>query len=42
MADAVRVLVKYREPVQPNPVWKDAYAAGLRRFEANVRSAVAG
>ncbi len=40
--DAVRVLVKYRDPVQPNPAWKDAYAAGLRRFEENLRAAGAG
>ena len=40
--DAVRTLVKYRDPVHPNPAWKDAYAAGLRRFEDNLHAAGAG
>jgi sugar (pentulose or hexulose) kinase len=40
--DAVRVLVKYRDPVQPNPAWKDPYVTGLQRFEQNLRAAVVG
>jgi xylulokinase len=40
--DAVRTLVRYRDPIQPNPAWKDAYIAGLRRFEEELRTAVAG
>ena len=32
-ADAVAVLVKFREPVAPNPAWRAAYQDGLRAFE---------
>jgi sugar (pentulose or hexulose) kinase len=37
-ADAVRVLVKFREPVEPVPGWRDAYREGLRLFEERVRA----
>jgi xylulokinase len=40
--DAVKTLVKYRDPVAPNAAWKDAYVAGLRKFEEQLRSAVPG
>jgi sugar (pentulose or hexulose) kinase len=33
VADAVAVLVKFRDVVQPNPQWQATYAEGLRRFE---------
>ena len=32
-ADAVAVLVKFREPAAPNPAWRTAYREGLRAFE---------
>jgi xylulokinase len=31
-ADAVAVLVKFREPMAPNPAWRAAYQEGLRAF----------
>ena len=31
-ADAVAVLVKFRDSVAPNPAWRDVYAAGLKTF----------
>jgi sugar (pentulose or hexulose) kinase len=36
VADAVPVLVKYREPVAPNPAWRQAYADGLRAFQGRL------
>jgi sugar (pentulose or hexulose) kinase len=33
VADAVAVLVKFRDPVLPNPAWRDAYQKGLTVFE---------
>lgn len=33
VGDAVARMVRYREPVSPNPGWREAYAAGLERFE---------
>jgi sugar (pentulose or hexulose) kinase len=33
VADAVAVMVKFREPVDPNSQWRPAYQEGLRRFE---------
>jgi sugar (pentulose or hexulose) kinase len=33
VADAVAVLVKFRTPVAPNPVWRSAYQQGLHGFE---------
>jgi sugar (pentulose or hexulose) kinase len=36
VADAVPVLVKYREPVTPNPAWRQAYADGLRAFQGRL------
>jgi sugar (pentulose or hexulose) kinase len=33
VADAVKVLVKFRDPVQPKPEWGEAYRAGLEQFE---------
>jgi sugar (pentulose or hexulose) kinase len=38
VADAVSQLVKFREPVSPNPAWRAAYAEGLRRFEERLRA----
>jgi hypothetical protein len=37
VADAVPVLVKFRDRVNPNPAWRDAYRDGLRRFEQALR-----
>jgi sugar (pentulose or hexulose) kinase len=36
VADAVPVLVKFRDPVAPNPGWRQPYAEGLRAFEARL------
>jgi xylulokinase len=33
VADAVAQLVKFREPVAPNPSWREAYRVGLQAFE---------
>jgi MYXO-CTERM domain-containing protein len=32
VADAVAVLVKFKDRVQPIPAWREAYRAGLRVF----------
>jgi xylulokinase len=32
VADAVAQMVRFRETVEPNPAWQDAYAKGLRKF----------
>ncbi len=37
-ADAVAVLVKFREPVAPNPAWRTAYRDGLQAFERWLQS----
>jgi sugar (pentulose or hexulose) kinase len=36
VADAVPVLVKFRDLVTPNPAWRQAYADGLRAFQARL------
>jgi sugar (pentulose or hexulose) kinase len=36
VADAVPALVKFRDPVSPNPAWRQAYADGLRAFESQL------
>jgi sugar (pentulose or hexulose) kinase len=36
VADAVATLVKFRDPVAPNPAWRDAYREGTREFEARL------
>jgi sugar (pentulose or hexulose) kinase len=43
LTDAVALLVKYREPVTPNPSWQEAYRKGLAAFEErlNEKPAVA-
>jgi sugar (pentulose or hexulose) kinase len=33
VADAVALLVRFRDAVAPNPGWREAYRAGLREFE---------
>jgi xylulokinase len=33
VADAVATMVKYRQPVEPNPQWQDVYRRGLDQFE---------
>jgi sugar (pentulose or hexulose) kinase len=37
VADAVAVLVKFRQPVSPNAAWKETYREGLRAFDQRVR-----
>jgi sugar (pentulose or hexulose) kinase len=37
VSDAVAVLVKFRDPVAPNPAWREAYQQGLRTFEQRLR-----
>jgi sugar (pentulose or hexulose) kinase len=37
VADAVALLVKFRNPVQPDPAWRDAYRDGFRGFEQRVQ-----
>jgi sugar (pentulose or hexulose) kinase len=37
VADAVGILVKFRDRVEPNPAWRDRYAAGLQAFEERLR-----
>jgi sugar (pentulose or hexulose) kinase len=36
-ADAVAILVKFRQPTAPNPAWGTAYQEGLRTFEQWLR-----
>ncbi len=38
VADAVAVLVKFRDSVQPNPAWRDAYRKGLALFANRLRT----
>ncbi len=33
VGDAVAVMVRFREPVDPNPAWAEAYREGLKAFE---------
>src|SRR5205823_6215883 len=37
VADGVPVLVKFRDPVAPQPAWRKAYRDGLQVFEARLR-----
>jgi sugar (pentulose or hexulose) kinase len=37
VSDAVRVLVKFRKPVEPDPQWQEAYAQDLSRFEQRLK-----
>jgi xylulokinase len=38
VADAVTLLVKFREPVSPNAAWTEMYRQGLQNFERRVRA----
>ena len=38
VADAVAVLVRFRDPVLPNPTWRQAYQEGIREFEQRLSS----
>jgi sugar (pentulose or hexulose) kinase len=38
VADAVARLVRFRDPVTPNPGWRAAYEQGLRQFEERLRA----
>jgi sugar (pentulose or hexulose) kinase len=38
VADAVAVLVKFRDPVLPNPAWRQVYQDGIRAFEQRLKS----
>jgi sugar (pentulose or hexulose) kinase len=37
VADAVAVLVKFRQPALPNPAWREAYRKGLQTFAERLR-----
>jgi sugar (pentulose or hexulose) kinase len=37
VADAVSVMVKFRDVVQPVPAWRAAYDRGLEAFEKRLR-----
>ena len=37
VADAVAVLVKFRDPVDPDPAWSSFYRQGLRSFEEQLK-----
>jgi sugar (pentulose or hexulose) kinase len=36
VADAVAQMVRFRDPVLPNPAWREAYRKGLRIFESRL------
>lgn len=36
--EAVKMLVKFRAPMAPNPAWTSTYQEGLRKFEEHLRS----
>jgi sugar (pentulose or hexulose) kinase len=36
VADAVALLVKFREPAEPNPAWRVAYEKGLAEFQRSL------
>jgi sugar (pentulose or hexulose) kinase len=38
VADAVAVLVKFREPAVPNPAWREPYRQGLQDFAGGLRA----
>ena len=38
VADAVAQLVKFKDPVVPNPAWREAYKKGLNDFEKNLHT----
>jgi sugar (pentulose or hexulose) kinase len=37
VADAVARMVQFREPVRPNPAWRDRYRRGLAQFEQRLK-----
>jgi hypothetical protein len=37
VADAVARMVKFREPVAPNPAWREAYQRGFAEFEGRLQ-----
>jgi sugar (pentulose or hexulose) kinase len=37
IADAVAILVKFRDPILPNTAWRDAYRAGAQTFENQIQ-----
>lgn len=38
VADAVGVLVQFRDPVLPNPAWTEVYQRGLQQFEQQIKA----
>jgi sugar (pentulose or hexulose) kinase len=38
VADAVPVLVKFRDPVEPDPAWRQIYQHGVREFEGGLKN----
>jgi sugar (pentulose or hexulose) kinase len=37
VADAVATMVKFRTPMQPNPIWVEEYQRGLQQFEGKLK-----
>jgi sugar (pentulose or hexulose) kinase len=42
IADAVPILVKFREPMAPNRAWQETYRGGLQEFERRMRLSSSG
>jgi xylulokinase len=40
VADAVAALVKFKQPAEPVPAWREAYRNGLQAFEARIKDPV--
>lgn len=38
VADAVAMMVRFRDPVEPNPAWRQTYQEGARAFEQRLSS----
>jgi xylulokinase len=38
VGDAVATMVKFRNPVEPNPAWRQKYEEGARGFELRLSS----
>jgi hypothetical protein len=38
VADAVPILVRFRDPVRPVAQWRDKYRQGLQAFETRLRA----
>jgi xylulokinase len=38
VVDAVATMIKFRDPVEPNPAWRQTYQEGARAFEQRLGS----